>query len=290
VALGRGLGSILEEVGQAYESELGTEALESVEESAEVVEIELSIVDPNPYQPRKEFDEERLRELSDSIVRHGMIQPVVVVRSGERYILVAGERRLRAHRMAGLEKIRAIVADLDMDEIAMRELALVENIQREDLNPVDLARAYRELIEVHDITHEELSRIVHKSRSQITNTLRLLSLDHYTLEKLREEKISQGHAKILIPLPEEERRVMVDTIVGRKLSVRDAEKMVKLKKSGEKVKKVKPSFSLESEERRRLSSLIPLKHSVKKSKVVIEIDDRESFERLLAIFEKGTQT
>ena len=290
MALGRGLGSILEEVGQAYESELGTEALESVEESAEVVEIELSIVDPNPYQPRKEFDEERLRELSDSIVRHGMIQPVVVVRSGERYILVAGERRLRAHRMAGLEKIRAIVADLDMDEIAMRELALVENIQREDLNPVDLARAYRELIEVHDITHEELSRIVHKSRSQITNTLRLLSLDHYTLEKLREEKISQGHAKILIPLPEEERRVMVDTIVGRKLSVRDAEKMVKLKKSGEKVKKVKPSFSLESEERRRLSSLIPLKHSVKKSKVVIEIDDRESFERLLAIFEKGTQT
>jgi ParB family chromosome partitioning protein len=284
------LGSILEEVGQAYESELGSEALESVEESAEVVEIELSIVDPNPYQPRKEFDEERLRELSDSIVRHGMIQPVVVVRSGERYILVAGERRLRAHRMAGLEKIRAIVADLDMDEIAMRELALVENIQREDLNPVDLARAYRELIEVHDITHEELSRIVHKSRSQITNTLRLLSLDHYTLEKLRDEKISQGHAKILIPLPEEERRVMVDTIVGRKLSVRDAEKMVKLKKRGDEGKKVKPSFSLESEERRRLSSLIPLKHSVKKSKVVIEIDDRESFERLLAIFEKGTQT
>jgi ParB family chromosome partitioning protein len=192
--------------------------------------------------------------------------------------------------MAGLEKIRAIVADLDMDEIAMRELALVENIQREDLNPVDLARAYRELIEVHDITHEELSRIVHKSRSQITNTLRLLSLDHYTLEKLRDEKISQGHAKILIPLPEEERRVMVDTIVGRKLSVRDAEKMVKLKKRGDEGKKVKPSFSLESEERRKLSSLIPLKHSVKKSKVVIEIDDRESFERLLAIFEKGTQT
>ena len=288
VALGRGLGSILEEVGQAYESEFGEgDTLQNREEGAEIVDIDIELVDPNPYQPRKEFDKERLRELSESIVRHGMLQPVVVVRSKDRYILVAGERRLRAHKLAKLETIRAVVADLDIDESRMRELALVENIQRENLNPVELAHAYKELIEIHKITHEELSHIVHKSRSQITNTLRILTLGEYAIEKLRSDRISQGHAKILVGLPEKEQKIMVDTIIGRKLSVRETEKIVQ-KSRGATGKREKKRYEMNKEQRAMLSSLIPLKHKVTKGAVEIRIDSEESYTTALEYLRRAS--
>ena len=286
MALGKGLGAILEEVGQAYESELAEkEDLEGGEWAEEIVELPVEMVDPNPFQPRKDFDPERLQELGESIRRHGLLQPVVVIPNGERWILVAGERRLRAHKLMGMPTIRAIVADVNLDELRMRELALVENIQRENLNPVELAHAYQELLTVHGITHEELAQLVHKSRSQITNTLRLLSLGEYARERLVEQKITQGHAKVLVGLSEEEQRIVVDTIVGRKLSVREAEDLAKQRRnsSGERPggpPAPRPGF-FDTDRGRMLKELLPFSYRLRRKSLEIVFKDSEEVDRFL---------
>lgn len=217
-SLGRGLGAIIEEVEQAYESSRD-------EEADYIQELDLELIEPNPFQPRKVFDPSALKELSESIKLHGLLQPVIVYEDEGRYVLIAGERRLRASKLAGLASIKTIVADIDPKKI--RELALIENIQREDLNPIELAISYRELIEEYGITHEELSHIVHKSRAQITNTIRLLSLSSYTQEMLQENKITQGHAKALVGLDDDVQKMAVDSVIGQRLNVRDLEKLVK---------------------------------------------------------------
>jgi ParB family transcriptional regulator, chromosome partitioning protein len=214
--LGRGLGAILEEVEEAYKQNSG------VGESVKEIDLEDIIV--NPFQPRKQFDPESIAELSDSIKRHGLLQPVVVIKNNDKFMLIAGERRLRATRLAGMDSIRAIVADIDKNRI--REIALIENIQRENLNAIELAISLQELIEEHDLTHEELSDIVKKSRSFITNTLRLLQLDDYVKNKIMEGKITHGHAKVLVGLSIAEQKKITDSIVGQKLSVRDTEDLV----------------------------------------------------------------
>ncbi|WP_394958535.1 ParB/RepB/Spo0J family partition protein [uncultured Helicobacter sp.] len=217
--LGRGLDAIFGEVSQAYENSMG-------DSERAVLELSVDIIRPNPYQPRKYFEENALQELADSIKDHGLLQPIVVCEddSGE-YVLLAGERRLRASKLAGMSTIRAIVADIDIQK--MRELALIENIQRADLNPIELAYSYQELIDEYDITHEELSQRIKKSRAQITNTLRLLSLEAFVQESLIEGKITQGHAKILVTLSPQEQRLAMDSIIGQKLSVRDSEALIK---------------------------------------------------------------
>ena len=207
-ALGRGLGAILEEVEEAYKQNSGS--------SEFVKEIALDEILVNPFQPRKLFDESSIAELSESIQRHGLLQPIVVIRNNDKFMLIAGERRLRATKMAGIEKIRAIVADIDKNRV--RELSLIENIQRENLNSIELAISLQELIEEH-------SNIVKKSRSYITNTLRLLQLDKYVKDKLMQNKISYGHAKALVGLDISEQQKITDSIVGQKLSVRDVEEM-----------------------------------------------------------------
>ncbi|WP_457605657.1 ParB/RepB/Spo0J family partition protein [Nitratifractor sp.] len=287
MALGKGLGAILEEVGLAYESELGGEEPRGQELGEEVVELPVEKVDPNPFQPRRDFDEERLRELGESIRRHGLLQPVVVIPHGDRWLLIAGERRLRAHKMMELPTIRAIVADVDLDELRMRELALVENIQRENLNAVETARAYQELLTVHGITHEELARIVHKSRSQITNTLRLLSLSSYASGKLVEQKITQGHAKVLVGFPEEQQKILVDTIIGRKLSVREAEELAKRARrklegdSGKRRRKPEEKGYWRRKDIERLEGLLPFNVKVKKRGLEIRFDSEEELSAFL---------
>ncbi|WP_394908466.1 ParB/RepB/Spo0J family partition protein [uncultured Helicobacter sp.] len=217
--LGRGLGEIFSEVSQAYENSMRGS-------NDAVLELSVEVIKPNPYQPRKYFEEGALRELADSIKEHGLLQPIVVCEDEDgEYVLLAGERRLRASKMAGLANIKAIVADIDLHK--MRELALIENIQRADLNPIELAYSYQELIDEYDITHEELSQKIKKSRTQITNTLRLLSLEAFVQESLIEGKITQGHAKILVTLSPQEQRLAVDSIIGQKLSVRDSEALIK---------------------------------------------------------------
>ena len=216
-ALGRGLGELLGEIEEAYDNEISP--------SKSVLEIPLSNIKVNPFQPRKHFDDKALSELSESIKRHGLLQPIVVVEQMDEYVLIAGERRLRASKMAKTKTIKAVVVSANDEE--MRELALIENIQREELNAIELAKSYEELIEVHSITQEELSSIIHKSRSQITNTLRLLQLSSKAQRAIIDKDISQGHAKVMVNLSSKDQNVLVDSIIGQKLSVRDVERMVK---------------------------------------------------------------
>lgn len=218
-ALGRGLSSILADIDEVYEKELGSN-------EGRIEEIDIDLISPNPYQPRKNFDTQALEELAGSIKEYGLIQPVVVFKKDEfDYILIAGERRFRACKLLGKEEIKAVV--LNVDDIKLRELALIENIQRENLNPIELAHSYKELLEIHDITQEKLADLIHKSRSQIANTLRLLNLNEQTQNLIIEGKISQGHAKVLVGLEKEEEKMIVDTIIGQKLNVRDTEKLIK---------------------------------------------------------------
>lgn len=220
--LGRGLGELLGEMEEVYDSE--------VPNTESVVDLPLSQIKANPFQPRKHFDERSLAELADSIKNYGLIQPVVVVEDIDGYVLVAGERRLRASKMAKLKTIRAVIAHIDEEK--MRQQALIENIQRDELNIVDLAHAYGELLEVHGITHDELSTMVHKSRAHITNTLRLLQLSKKTLTALKEAKITAGHAKVLVGLSDKEQATLVASIAGQKLTVREVEAMSKSMKGG----------------------------------------------------------
>jgi ParB family chromosome partitioning protein len=194
-----------------------------------VVNLALGSISRNPYQPRQNFDEESLLFLSESIKRNGVLQPILVVKVDEgNYQLVAGERRLRASKMAGLEQIPAIV--MEIGENDQLEIAILENIQREDLNPMDEAEAYRRLIDEFHHTQEQLSDILGKSRSHVANILRLLSLPDGVKKLLRAKKITFGHARALIGLPNAEE--IAHRIIEQDMNVRDVENIIKLSKGG----------------------------------------------------------
>ncbi|SFV61545.1 Chromosome (plasmid) partitioning protein ParB [hydrothermal vent metagenome] len=290
MALGKGLGAILEEVGLAYEEQIeGSDTLEQIESTLNIEELDVESIATNPYQPRKHFDENALQELSDSIVNHGLLQPIVVMEKGDGYLLIAGERRLRAHKLANLDKIKAIIADLNVDDVRLRELALIENIQREDLNSIELANSYAELIEVHNITHEELSNIVHKSRSQITNTMRLLTLSEYVQKNMLDGKISQGHAKVIVGLEPNIQKIIVDTIIGQKLNVRDAEKIAqKYKKSQDRpTKNKKPTINIMDNYSDDIDKILPFRHTIKKNKIEILFKDETEVKEFIKIIKKA---
>ncbi|WP_458701045.1 ParB/RepB/Spo0J family partition protein [Sulfurospirillum sp. 1307] len=275
-ALGRGLGAIFEDVEEAYNQDISS--------SADLVrEIDVNRISPNPYQPRKYFNETAIKELSESIKKHGLLQPIIVVQKDDDYMLLAGERRFRATKEAGLETIRAIVADIESDNL--RELALIENIQREDLNPIELAVAYKELIEEYKITQEGLSEIIKKSRTQITNTLRLLNLTKRTQELLIEGKLSQGHAKVIVGLEPSEEEKIVNTVIGQKLSVRDTEQLVKKSKisDNEQIKKKKEDIKTleELESLKEKLSDIGLKTTIKSNTITIKFENNESISKFL---------
>jgi len=218
MALGRGLGELLSEIETAYETN-------NISDNNEVLEIDVNNIEKNPYQPRKIFNEEKIKELSESIERNGLLQPIVVTRNGGNYLLVAGERRLRATKQAKIETIKAIVVDIE--DKKLREYALIENIQRDDLNVIEVAYSYAGLINDFGITHEELASMVSKSRSSISNILRLLTLSSFSQKMLGSDKISLGHAKLIVGLNEDEQKIIIDSIIGQKLSVRETEILVK---------------------------------------------------------------
>ena len=274
--LGRGLEAILGDVELAYKAEIN-------EGNSEIIkEIDLELITENPYQPRKNFDETALRELSESIKRHGLIQPIIVIEKDGGYMLIAGERRFRATKLLGESKIKAIVADIESQ--SLRELALIENIQREDLNPIELANSYKELIDEYKITQDGLANIIHKSRVQITNTMRLLSLSAVTQEYIKEGKLTQGHAKVIVGLDPNDEKTAVDTIIGQRLSVRETENLVKNLKN-----KLPTKAALKLDERylERLTNLkeifskfdVPVK--IKGKKITIEFDDVADIDRLI---------
>ncbi|MEJ2467952.1 MAG: ParB/RepB/Spo0J family partition protein [Campylobacterales bacterium] len=258
-SLGRGLGELLGEIEEVYDNE--------VPKSAQVVEVPLSRIRPNPHQPRKHFDEKALAELAASIKTHGLIQPIVLVEDVDGYILVAGERRWRASKQAKLKTIRAVIVSLD--EAQMRQHALIENIQREQLNVVELAQAYEELISLHGLTQEALATVVHKSRSHITNTLRLLQLSKKTLAALTEDKLSAGHAKVLVGLTDKEQKVMVDSIHGQKLSVRETEQMVK------RMKNTSETDPKDHKQPREVFDLSPVREALGRSGLAVSVGNNK---------------
>jgi len=288
MALGRGLGDILSEVEEAYEKDLSNiDSFELEAQGARVEELRVDSITPNPFQPRKHFDDKALQELSDSVKEHGLLQPIVVIEKEDGYLLIAGERRLRAHKLAKLTTIKAIIADVDIDEVRLRELALIENIQRENLNAIELANSYAELIEVHKITHDELSSIVHKSRSQITNTMRLLSLCDYAQKQVVSGKISQGHAKVLVGLDEKKQKIIIDSIIGQKLSVRDAEKMVKNHKGNVSTTSLKTSTPhLLEKYAKELETTLPFKHKIKAKSIEISLTNDKDIKNFLTFLKK----
>ena len=269
-ALGRGLGAILEDVESSYNKELEGGNAENL-----IIEIDVDKIEPNPYQPRSNFDKEALRELSDSIARHGLIQPIIVIQKDDSYVLIAGERRLRATKLLGERKIKAVVADIKSQNL--RELALIENIQREDLNPIELAKSYKELIGEYRITQEELADIIKKSRVQITNTLRLLSLCDEVQDAVSADKISQGHAKVIVGLEKVDQILALNTILGQRLSVRDTENLVKKLKDKTKPrdKKSRGGFENFRPELLKLKSKLDKfgKISIKDRKISIEFNE-----------------
>jgi len=289
MALGRGLGDILSEVEEAYEKDLSEiDSFELEAQGARVEELSVDSISPNPFQPRKHFDEQAIKELSGSISEHGLLQPIVVVEKEDGYLLIAGERRLRAHKLAKIETIKAIIAEADISEIRLRELALIENIQRENLNAIELANSYSELLKVHNITHDELSSIVYKSRSQITNTMRLLTLSEYAQEQVVAEKISQGHAKVIVGLDEKKQKIIIDSVIGQKLSVRDAEKMVKRHKEGHKENSTPPAPKVVTESlvpayTEVLREVLPFEHKIKAKSIEIYFEDKEEIEKFLEL-------
>jgi len=275
--LGRGLDALLGEIDEAYENEGSQRDV--------ILEIPLKDIRPNPFQPRKSFDETALQELADSIKEDGLLQPVVVTEDIDGYVLIAGERRFRASKLAKLKEIRAIV--LNSDEQKMRQFALIENIQREDLNSIELAQAYHELIKLHEITHDELSSMIHKSRTHITNTLRLLQLSAKTQKALAEKKISAGHAKVLVGLDEKEQQLFVDSIVGQKLSVREVEALIKSRKqeSQPQSKEKTQAVSLDFQKLKSRLNELDFNCKTSQNKVTFEFNSQEEIEDFLTYFE-----
>ncbi|EAH5484389.1 ParB/RepB/Spo0J family partition protein [Campylobacter coli] len=271
----RGLSSLMGDVGEVYSRELGLD-------KNQVSLIEISKITPNPFQPRKTFDEAALNELANSIKEHGLIQPIIVLKKNDSFILVAGERRLRATQILGKENILAFVSD--SDESKLRELALIENIQRENLNPIELANSYKDLIEVYNITQENLAELIHKSRTQITNTLRLLNLDPKTQDLIASGKISQGHAKVLVGLDKEDEKVLVDSILGQKLSVRDTERLVQKVKNKENIEDAE--FENFMQGLKQALNKLGFVSKNNKKELIIRLDNIEKIKKLTEILNK----
>lgn len=275
-ALGRGLGALIGEMEQAYENNLS-------DNSELVVEINIDLIKPNPLQPRKKFNQSSIEELSESIKEYGILQPILLYEENNEYYLIAGERRLRASKLANLSTIKAIVVDIKPEKL--REMALIENIQREDLNPIDLALSYEALIKDYNITQDELAKKVQKSRTQITNTLGLLKLPQDVQNLLIDGKISQGHAKILVNLNEADLKIALDSIIGQKLSVRDTEKLVQNIKQAKERQKDKHCINFSDE----LSILLDkfnklnIKSKISKNSLIIKFENKEKVNKLIKI-------
>ncbi len=273
--LGKGLGALIPD---------------AMSSSAETTEIKLDKIKPNPFQPRSTFDDEKLSELAASIKEHGVIQAVVITPSGtdNQYLLVAGERRCRAARIAGLTSVPAVVKSFDKS--TMLEIALIENLQREDLNPVEEARAYRKLMQEYKYTQEELSKRIGRSRPSIANSLRLLALPEKVLNSLIIGELTPGQVRPLLSINHQEaQQKLAEKIIEEKLSAREAEKIAtKESKDNESSNNLKAEKVLdpESEElqlqiQRNLGTKVKLKQGKNGGTIEIYFYSDEDLERLI---------
>ncbi len=252
------------------------------------VEIDIDLIHPNPHQPRKSFSEESMKELVDSIKEAGIIQPVLVTPDENGYTLVVGERRWRAAQILGLTKIPAVVKKIEPSQ--QLELALIENLQREDLNPIEVAAAYQKLIEISNLTHEEIAKKVGKDRSSVSNYLRLLKLPNEVKEMISEGKIDMGHARALLAIDDPElQKKMAVMVYERGLSVRELEKILK-KDSNKKKKESFVSMPILEEELRKIfSTKVRVMKRGKGGYLLIRFHSEEELERICNIIKGGNR-
>lgn len=291
-SLGIDLGDLLvDNVSNLYENQL--EELLSTSNEDIIKNISLDDISANPYQPRKYFDESSIIELANSIKNYGLIQPIILVDADElckkakenkqnivktsKYFLVAGERRFRAFKYLKEDKIKAIIANINTQN--SRELALIENIQRQDLNPIELALAYKQILDEKNLTQEQLAQSIQKSRANIANTLRLLNLSKQTQELIIEGKISAGHAKVIAGQIEDE-NTLVQTIIGQKLNVRDCEKLA------QKIKNKQNNLKIDyvSESLKNSLKKLGLKYNLNKNKLIFDLSDENTKKIIEKVF------
>lgn len=289
--LGRGLNALVSEA----EYETGGSAVSGSNVASET-KLPIEDIVPNPNQPRIHFNETELRELSESIQEHGVLQPLLVRKHGNGYEIIAGERRYQASKLAGLEELPVIIKDVNDEE--MLALALIENLQRSDLNPVEEAKGYRQLIDASGMTQEALSKAVSKSRSAITNSLRLLDLPEVVQQMIFEGKLTAGHARAILAVPYEDARIrLAEKVVAEGLSVRATENLAPLFSAGETPKTSRPatpqSFKKAARVLRQVfNTNVRVKSSRGKNKIEIEFKDEEELSRILGEmiqFDQGGQ-
>jgi ParB family chromosome partitioning protein len=273
-ALGRGLGALIPDLS----------ALDDKERKAlGIHELELDKIIPNEYQPRKHFDDEKLKELAASIKEQGVIQPIIVHKAGSGFQLIAGERRWRAARLAGLKTIPALVKEAT--KRALLEMALIENIQREDLNPLEAAEAYQRLQDEFKLTQDDLAKRVGKERSTITNFLRILGLPKEIKHDLATGALTMGHAKALLSLERVRDQLQASALIVKKgLSVREAEALTKRLKNPPREKKTSPNRELKAVEeklKRTLGTKVSIAAKAKGGRIVIEYYSAEELDRIL---------
>lgn len=272
--LGKGLGALIRETEQDVNSS--------------VTELKITELEANQNQPRRFFDDQALQELSGSIKEHGVVQPIIVRKVDDTYQIVAGERRWRAARLAGLKTVPVVIKDYS--NVQVMEIALIENLQRQDLNSIEEALAYKSLIEEHDMTQEEISEKIGKSRSAIANTLRLLNLPEEIKNMVVHGKISAGHARALLAIEDKKKQLdIAQKIIDQQLNVRDIEKLVMQKDNKTEKKEVKKDIEIvELEERLKMAfaTKVNIIHKKNKGKIEIEYYSNDDLERILELLQK----
>lgn len=274
-ALGRGLNALMSEA----QTETGNVTSDT--------RVDITKIQPNPNQPRTHFNETLLQELSESIRENGVLQPLLVRKKGQKYEIIAGERRYQASKLAGIEKLPVIIKDVDDQK--MLELALIENLQRSDLNPIEEAKGYKQLLKESGMTQEALSKAVSKSRSAITNSLRLLDLPDELQQFLFDGKMTAGHARAILAVPFEDARIrLAQKVVNEGLSVRATENLAPLFSVGEEPKKSKAvtpqSYKKAARALRQVfNTNVKVKSSRGKNKIEIEFKDEEELSQILSV-------
>lgn len=289
--LGKGLGNLIPESDKEAQKTKVVEKKVIVKEPAETI-VKINEVEPNKNQPRRTFDEDALLELAESIKQHGVIQPLIVKKRDKYYEIIAGERRWRAAKMAGLKEIPIVIKDLSDQEIM--EVALIENIQREDLNPIEEAQAYQRLIKEYNYKQDELAERVSKSRVAVTNSMRLLKLDERVQKMIIDDMISAGHARALLAITDSEKQYTIAMkVFDEKLSVRETEKLIKNLD-----KQVKPKVNttpendfiyrdIENKLKESMGTKVIIHNKDNnKGKIEIEYYSQDDFERIVDILKK----
>ena len=276
-ALGKGLGALIPE-----------ESKQNIKEKKQPLSISLNLIKSNSEQPRKNFDDEKIAELAQSIKEHGIIQPILLNRDGDKYIIVAGERRWRAAKSLGLKEVPAIIMDLTEKDVL--EISLIENIQRQDLNPIEEALAYKKLLKDFDLTQDELSKRIGKSRVAISNTIRLTALCDTVKQYLIDEVISEGHGRALLSIEDPKIQAEIaQKVIDEKLSVRELEKLIKFikldKKPKDKVRELNNPYYKDITERLQnyFGTRVSISNKNNKGKIEIEYYSEEDLQRILEI-------